>query len=97
VFTTVIEQLTHGTLVRTHENYIRKEEVHAFFDGIKDRYMNQQLLIGGENTPSDTFKLKNANTAVETFGRLRRTKTGRHLNRKKLRASMALRCHSRGQ
>jgi hypothetical protein len=63
VFTTIIEQLTHGTLVIIHKHYVRKEAAHAFFDGIRDRYMKQQLLTGGENKPNDVLKLKDANTA----------------------------------
>jgi hypothetical protein len=90
VFTTVIEQLTYGTLVRTHKHDILKEEAHAFFGGIKGRYMNQQLLIGDENIPSDAPKLKDANTAVGTFARLRRIMAGRHINWKKRRAQYAV-------
>jgi hypothetical protein len=44
-------RLIHCALLRTQEHYIRKEAAHAFTDGIRDRYMKQKRLTGGEKTP----------------------------------------------
>jgi hypothetical protein len=62
-----------------------KEAAHAFVDEIRDRYIKHQLLNGGDKTPSEIFKLEDANTPAGTFPRLRRTKAGRRMDWKKKR------------
>lgn len=49
---TTIEQLTHRAHIGLPEYYIRKEAAHCFINGIRDRDMKQQLLMGGERTLS---------------------------------------------
>jgi hypothetical protein len=51
-FATAIEKLTHRALVGPPEHYIHKAAVHGFIDGMRDRDMKQQLLMGGERTLS---------------------------------------------
>jgi hypothetical protein len=53
-FATAIEKLTHRALV-VPEHYIRKAAAHGFMDGMRDRDMKQQLLVGGERTLSETL------------------------------------------
>lgn len=54
-FATAIEKLTHRSLVGLPGHYIRKAAAHGFIDGMRDRDMKQQLVVGSERTLSETL------------------------------------------
>jgi hypothetical protein len=66
-----MEQLIHQVLLKTHEYYNLKEAAQLLVDGLRERFMKRQLLIGGEKTSSDDVEVKDANTAVRPFARRR--------------------------
>jgi hypothetical protein len=46
-FAAAVEQLAHRAFVGLPADHIQTEAAHAFIDGIRDREVKQQLLLGG--------------------------------------------------
>jgi len=74
-FAAAVEQLPHRTLVGLPVAFIQTEAAHSFIDGVRDRKVKQNLLMGGDQTPNEalikTLKLEAAKEAAEPPARLR--------------------------
>jgi hypothetical protein len=74
-FAASVEQLAHRALVGLPEGHIQTEIAHAFIDGIRDREVKQQLLLGDDRTLNEALnqavKLEAAKAAAWPTARLR--------------------------
>jgi hypothetical protein len=52
-FAAAIEQLTHQAPAGLPEDFIHRETVHAFINGVKDHKVRQHHLMGGERSLSE--------------------------------------------
>jgi hypothetical protein len=68
VFLTVIEQLIHRALLKTHEYYNLKEAAQSFVDGLRERFMKRQLLIGDEKAEGRQYSNRNVSQTPKNEG-----------------------------